>query len=133
MQIFHNFFFLNSILFLGGLFSGGGNVVAQFRKALVNLNGVENVYTQHEPLLSSTLEYFAKNRQLKDSSYPNVMNLTGNKPTEMIVFIVGGVTFEEATKVAEFNVNNQGIRITLGGSYIHNSNSFLKEVTNAFA
>ena len=116
-----------------GLFSGGGNVVAQFRKALVNLNGVENVYTQHEPLLSSTIEYFSKNRQLKDSSYPNVMTLTGNKPTEMVVFIAGGVTFEEATKVAEFNSNNPGIRITLGGSYIHNSNSFLKEVASTFA
>lgn len=116
-----------------GLFSGGGNVVAQFRKALVNLNGVENVYTQHEPLLSSTIEYFSKNRQLKDSFYPNVMTLTGNKPTEMIVFIAGGATFEEATKVAEFNINNPGIKITLGGSYIHNSNSFLKEVASIFA
>ena len=116
-----------------GLFNNGGNVVAQFRKALVNLNGVENVYTQHEPLLSATMDYFAKNRQLKDSSYPNVMNLTGNKPNEMIIFLVGGVTFEEATKVAEFNNNNPGVRITLGGSYIHNSNSFLKEVASSFS
>ena len=93
---------------------------------------MENVYTQHEPLLSTTLDYFAKNKQLKDSTYPNVMNITGTKPTEMIVFIVGGATFEEATKVAEFNLNNPSIRVTLGGSYIHNSNSFLKEIATSF-
>jgi vacuolar protein sorting-associated protein 45 len=92
-----------------GLFTGGNNLVAQFQKALVNLNGVENVYTQHEPLLSSIIDYFAKNRQLKDSSYPNVMNQLSGKPTELFVFIAGGATFEEATKVAEFNAANQGI------------------------
>ena len=116
------------------MFTSGGNIVQQFQKAFVNLNGVENVYTQHEPLLSHTLETFVKNRQLKDSSYPNVVSQQGgSRPNELIVFVVGGVTFEEANKVAQINASNAGVRITLGGSYVHNSNSFLKEVAASFA
>jgi predicted translin family RNA/ssDNA-binding protein len=46
--------------------------------------------------------------------------------------MVGGATFEEATKVAEFNNNNPSLRVILGGSCIHNSTSFLKEINNTY-
>lgn len=50
-------------------------------------------------------------------------------PDEIIVFMAGGVTYEEATKVAEFNKTNPGkVRVILGGSTIHNSTSFLEEL-----
>jgi 6-phosphogluconate dehydrogenase len=52
---------------------------------------------------------------------------------KVIVFIIGGATFEEATKVAEFNINNPSLRVILGGSCVHNSTSFLKEINNTFA
>lgn len=78
----------------------------------MNLNGVENVYTQHEPLMSYPVESFLKTRQLKDSTYPNLMSQTaGSRTNELIVFVVGGVTFEEATKIAKFNATHQGIII----------------------
>lgn len=114
-----------------GLFSQGG-LVAKLGKAFASqLNGVENVYTQHEPLLSYLLDSIVKGK-LKDSAYPLIANSTANRPTDIFVYIVGGVTYEEAAKVAEFNANNQGMRVVLGGSCIHNSTSFLKEIANSF-
>ena len=37
----------------------------------------------------------------------------------MIVFIVGGATFEEAKEVKE--LNQKGHNIILGGTYVHNT------------
>jgi vacuolar protein sorting-associated protein 45 len=114
-----------------GLFSTG-SIVSKLHKALKgSINGVENVYTQHQPLLSRTLEAIATGK-LKDSAFPLVASSTSSRPSDVIVYIVGGVTFEEATKVAEFNAVNPALRIILGGSCIHNSTSFLREVSNAF-
>ena len=50
-------------------------------------------------------------------------------PQEILIFMVGGMTYEEATKVNEFNQANVGrIRVVLGGSTVHNSTSFLEEL-----
>ena len=50
-------------------------------------------------------------------------------PNEIIVYMVGGVTYEEGTKVSEFNQANKGkVQVILGGSTVHNSTSFLEEL-----
>lgn len=55
-------------------------------------------------------------------------------PKVIIVFIVGGATFEEAAKVAEWNASpDRSTRVLLGGSCIPNSTSFLAEVAEAVA
>jgi len=53
---------------------------------------------------------------------------TNSLGAEVIVFIAGGVTFEEATKITEFNTANPNVNVILGGSTIHNSTSFLEEL-----
>jgi vacuolar protein sorting-associated protein 45 len=95
------------------------------------------------------LESIAKGK-LKDSVHPPLLPTTGSgglgqaaggassggpapgPPSEVVVFLVGGATFEEATKVAEFNVANPSMRVILGGSCVHNSHSFLQEITSVF-
>lgn len=117
-----------------GLFSSGG-IMAKISKTLTSSlleDAPKNVYTQHQPVLSYTLEAISKNK-LKDSSFPIVWGNPIARPSEIVVFIVGGATYEEATKVAEFNASNQGIRVILGGSNIHNSTSFIKEVVTNFS
>jgi vacuolar protein sorting-associated protein 45 len=100
------------------------------------------VYTQHQPALMTTLDAVVKGK-IKDSVFPPVtagaagaggaaQQQAGAKPAEVLVFIVGGVTYEEATKVAEFNAANPTTRVILGGSCIHNSTSFLREINNSF-
>ena len=46
----------------------------------------------------------------------------------MIIFIAGGVTYEEARCVHEVNASKHGVKIILGGSTMLNSASFLEEL-----
>jgi hypothetical protein len=94
------------------------------------VQGVQNVYAQHNPVLMDTLQAIQKGK-LKQESHPYIMGrgTADDVPTEVIVFMAGGVTYEEAAKVSEFNRNNIGkMRVVLSGSTVHNSTSFLEEL-----
>ncbi|CAF0981042.1 unnamed protein product [Adineta steineri] len=109
------------------------------RQFIRGLRGVDNVYAQHVPLIKDLIEQLLRGK-LKDTSYPNVnakdqvnqQNLLQqgqiNKPSEIIVYVVGGVTYEESYHIQM--MNKQSARILLGGSYIHNFSSFIDEVLN---
>lgn len=98
------------------------------RKFFKGLKGVENVYTRHKPLMTDTLELLIKGR-LKDTVFPYVGEMKlAERPQDIIVFFVGGATYEEALAVANLNKTVQGVRIVLGGTTVHNSRSFLGEV-----
>lgn len=47
----------------------------------------------------------------------------------VIVYVVGGATYEEAKEVAQVNRRSSELRVYLGGSCMHNSKSFLAEVS----
>ena len=102
------------------------------RDRFKGLKGVENVYTQHSPRLEATLQNLIKAR-LKEQQYPFVEGggSTRDKPQDIIVFIVGGVTYEEAKMVAQVNASSPGVRVVLGATNIHNSTTFLEEVEDA--
>lgn len=108
----------------GGIFSGA--------RAMKGLKGVENVYTQHSPLLETTLQNMIKGR-LKDQQYPFVDGggTTRDKPQDIVVFIIGGATYEEAKTIAALNASSPGVRVVLGGTTIHNASTFLEEVEDA--
>lgn len=118
---------ISDIFETAGIFSGA-------RDRFKGLKGVENVYTQHSPLLESTLQNLVKGR-LKEQQYPFVEGggTTRDKPQDVIVFIVGGTTYEEAKMVATINASSPGVRIVLGGTTVHNATTFLKEVEDAVA
>lgn len=94
------------------------------------MKGVENVYTQHTCLLKETLDDVFKGRQL-DPIFPCIGSEVPFRrpPQQVVVFIVGGATYEEAMAVHMFNVS--GYRCILGGTTIHNSESFQKEMLAA--
>ncbi|KAJ3692510.1 hypothetical protein LUZ60_012860 [Juncus effusus] len=95
------------------------------------LKGVENVYTQHQPLLLQTMEGILKSR-LRDADYPFVNNhFQQGRPQDVVVFIVGGTTYEEARAVALHNAMSSGTRFFLGGSTLLNSKKFLKDLEEA--
>lgn len=133
------------------------------------LGGVENVYTQHEPLLARTLESVFRGR-LSSDVFPVLGEEEGGLsggggggsgggdrhsvvPREVLVFVVGGTTYEEARCVASVNgaVNAAkaaegsatagaaaaaravGGTVVLGGTAMHNSDSFLVEVAGVVA
>lgn len=95
------------------------------------LKGVENVYTQHQPLLFHIMESITKGR-LRDVDYPFVGNhFQQGRLQEVVIFIVGGTTYEESRAVALQNTMNSGIRFMLGGSAVLNSKRFLKDLEEA--
>ncbi|KAH7340566.1 vacuolar protein sorting-associated protein 45 [Rhizoctonia solani] len=120
-----------------------GNIFSRGKSALKGLKGVENVYTQHSPHLSQTLENLLRGR-LREQSYPYVdgqasTNAGLQRPQDVIVFMVGGTTYEEARAVALMNqdpaivgsASSGATRILLGGTCVHNSSSFLEMISHA--
>ncbi|XP_058824961.1 vacuolar protein sorting-associated protein 45 [Topomyia yanbarensis] len=100
------------------------------RNLIKGLKGVENVYTQHNCVLKETLEEVVKGRPL-DSSYPIMGNEVPYRrpPQEVIVFVIGGTTYEEALAVHRYN--QEGYKVILGGTTVHNSTSFIDEILAA--
>ena len=99
------------------------------RSRFKGLQGVENVYTQHSARLEVTLQNLIKGK-LKEQQYPFVEGggTTRDRPQDIIIFIVGGATFEEAKMVAQVNASSPGVRVILGATTIHNSSTFLEDV-----
>ncbi|XP_076947414.1 vacuolar protein sorting-associated protein 45 homolog [Bidens hawaiensis] len=110
---------------------GNRDILNIARNMARGLKGVENVYTQHQPLLFQTMESITKGR-LRDVDYPFVGNhFQQGRPQEVVIFIVGGTTYEESRSVALQNSLNSGIRFILGGSALLNSKRFLKDLEDA--
>lgn len=91
------------------------------KRALV---GVENVYTQHVPLVSKIIDNIRSN-SLPEVSYPFLEGASRvGKTQQIMIFIVGGVSYEEATFVANINAKKE-VSVLLGGTHMLNSTTFL--------
>lgn len=118
----------------GDLFSNKSWLAVQKKNLQRSVKGVQNVYTQHSPYLAQLLEAVQKGT-LSESNYPSLAADSATAaakkraPTEIIVFMLGGATYEEARCVAEMNAANPGVRILLGGTCVHNCDSFLQELS----
>ncbi|KIP09648.1 hypothetical protein PHLGIDRAFT_126102 [Phlebiopsis gigantea 11061_1 CR5-6] len=112
------------------------SLLAKGRSALKGLKGVENVYMQHTPHLAQTLENLLKGR-LRDTTFPFLDNVGPNaslqRPQDVIIFVVGGTTYEEARTVSLLNQESahSGTRLLLGGTCVHNSSSFVEMIRSA--
>jgi len=116
---------------IGDLFADR-NIMNKFTSKFKNaLKDVPNVFTQHEPYICSLIDALNKSK-LKETEFASKVGFHQNerpseiKPTEIIIFIVGGATYEEAKAVAE--LNKKGYNIVLGGTNIINSKLFLGEL-----
>jgi vacuolar protein sorting-associated protein 45 len=118
-----------------GLYGQNNNLIGKMTKSLItSVQGVQNVYAQHVPLLMDTLQSIAKGK-LSLRTHPVVPGslmrpqVEPSVPDEILVFMVGGVTYEEGTKVHELNHEMRGrLQVLLAGSTVHNSTSFLDEL-----
>ena len=116
----------------GDLF-GNKSMLATMKKSLQRqVKGVQNVYTQHQPFLAQQIEQLTKGT-LSEATYPYLgaeppVTQKKRAPTEVIVVMLGGCTYEEARVVGEMNAANPGVRVVLAGTNVHNCESFLGEV-----
>jgi vacuolar protein sorting-associated protein 45 len=116
--------------------SGSQSRVGDLYASRSAMNKTISFYTQHTPLLSATLQLLTQDR-LKPSDYPYMMSGSQEEvmstqaafrrapAREIIVFIIGGSTYEEAKCVHEWNRANPNTRVLLGGSAVLNSAAFL--------
>eukprot|EP00040_Diaphanoeca_grandis_P018523 m.97422 g.97422 ORF g.97422 m.97422 type:complete len:549 (-) comp26976_c0_seq5:151-1797(-) len=89
----------------------------------------ETALMRHSPLLVKTLQQLSSGKLSKSKFQPlDSTTATNSIPAEVVIFMVGGATYEEAKVVQQFNQVNPGIRVVLGGTHIHNTTSFLEEI-----
>jgi vacuolar protein sorting-associated protein 45 len=92
------------------------------------LVGIQNVFTQHRPLLQK-IAMLIREQKLDAQAYPFVVGQpTKLPPTEVIIFVVGGITFEEAAAVRELNAKADGFNYVLGGTGLIRPEEFIKEI-----
>jgi len=98
------------------------------------LTGVTNIYTQHKPLLYRTIGDMLRGK-LSEEAFPFLEGTpTKERPQQILIFMIGGITFEEACCVNEINNTPPSstnptlgyAKILLGGTTILNSRSFLQ-------
>jgi len=111
----------------GDLFANRDLVNKWTNKVKQAFRDVPNVFTQHQPYILNLLDMI-NNKKLRENDYPVQGNNFKDKPNEIIIFIVGGATFEEAKEVAE--LNRRGATILLGGTHVQNSKTFLAEMSS---
>lgn len=128
---------VNSILKYGSLSGRSSysidkpNAISITKKFFKGLKGVENVYTQHSPIIKDILTDLYKGK-LSESEFPYAgASVLSEQASDVIVFVVGGTTYEEVASVASFNSLNTNARVLLGGTFIHNFSSFCAEVKSA--
>ncbi|XP_061123214.1 vacuolar protein sorting-associated protein 45 isoform X1 [Syngnathus typhle] len=115
----------------GGELMAPTDAVAITKQFFKGLKGVENVYAQHRPLLHDTLDQLLKGR-LKDTHFPYLgASSLRDRPQDVVVFMIGGATYEEALSVYNLNRSTPGARVVLGGTSMLNTKSFLEEVMSS--
>ncbi|KAH9282707.1 Vacuolar protein sorting-associated protein 45 [Echinococcus granulosus] len=112
--------------------SNATNAVASITKRLVKgRKNVENVYTQHEPLIVDILRELIQG-QLQESGFPTLDCGQGSPSSlpakKIVVFILGGATYEESLAVHKLMSSTPGLNVVLGGTTVHNSESFLHQL-----
>jgi len=96
------------------------------------LSGATNVYTEHVPAIAEVLDSIAKGR-INDKSHPLVFGSAASreKLQEVIIYMIGGITYEEVLAVHQFQAANTQLRVVLGGCHVLNSESFIAAVAAA--
>ncbi|VDM41059.1 unnamed protein product [Toxocara canis] len=112
----------------------GGSAMAMTKRFIKGLKGVENIYTQHEPYLCQLLDSIVKGR-LPENAYPHIAPPQGNRIDNIIVFIIGGATYEESRAVFFANerrrTSGNAPAVLLLSTSMLNTKSFIDELISA--
>ena len=89
---------------------------------------------QHRPRLDVILNTLAKKNKLPEDQFPSIADRM-TQTREIVIYIVGGVTYQESRAVREFNVAQEaqdggaGWRVVLGGDSMLRGKAFCMEAT----
>lgn len=116
---------------IGSTSGPASHVAALFNNLSGNANVSDNAFMQHQPRLISLIDKVTKNKFTNNRNFSTIENKTiDNKvpPRDIIIFIVGGVCYEEARLINELNNSNKGTKIVLGGTQTLNSKQFIDNI-----
>ena len=108
------------------------DIFSKGKKFIMNAfgQGNENAFMQHISYLNGIVERMLKGKS-KDNETININNNSGmNEPKvdNLIIFVFGGITFEETRDLTLLG-NQLGVNIICGGTNVVNSKSFLAEMS----
>ncbi|KAL0220908.1 hypothetical protein RCL1_000762 [Eukaryota sp. TZLM3-RCL] len=104
------------------LFSKAQNVVKK------QIKSVNNVYSQHEPFILSLIDS-VRNKTLRESTWPFVDDSSSrDRPSLLILFVMGGVSLMEAQIVEEWNSKDTSMKVLLLGSNVCDHVTFLDSI-----
>lgn len=101
-------------------------------RMVTNFRGPENALIQRNPPLASTVENLCKGR-LREQDFPHTASPppSSSPPRDVLVFVMGGTTFEESRAITSLASKPDMPRIFLGGTGVLSSKSFLIDCLNA--
>ncbi|VDO64401.1 unnamed protein product [Heligmosomoides polygyrus] len=108
---------------------GEGSTMEMTKRFIKGLKGVENIYTQHQPHIKDIVENTIRGR-LSEQQYPSLISpCCSHRQENLIIFMVGGATFEEALFVRSQNEKRMqgggGPSVTLATTFMHNTTRFV--------
>ena len=107
------------------------DILSKGKKFIMNAlgQGNENAFMQHISYLNVIVERLLKGRSRENETFNiNLNSMNEPKVNNLIIFVFGGITFEE-TKDLTLLGNQLGVNIICGGTNIINSKSFLAEIS----
>ena len=107
------------------------DILSKGKKFFMNAfgQGNENVFMQHISYLNGIVERLLKGRSRENETINiNCNSMNEPKVNNLIVFVFGGITFEETRDLTLLG-NQLGVNIVCGGTNIINSKSFLAEMS----
>ena len=109
------------------------DILSKGKKVFMNAfgQGNENAFMQHISYLNGIVERLLKGKSRENETFNiNFNNNSINDPrvNNLIIFVFGGITFEEVRDLTLLG-NQLGVNIICGGTNIINSRSFLAEMS----
>lgn len=105
------------------------SVLSRTKNIVKGLKGIENVYTQHTPKITSIISQI-QNSRLSNTNYPTVEEAVKDRVLDLIVYVVGGITFAEIREIEKINEKG-GFKVTLCGDCILDGKAFVKGVLDS--
>lgn len=106
------------------------SLVRQVNRMIIQVKGVDNVLTQYRPNIAKVIEEVRRDNKLKESEFAFCgERYRGEPPRRIIVFFVGGVTYDEAMEVDTINKSSAGLRVVIGGTSILSFKTFKEEIS----
>lgn len=113
----------------GGPETHASHVTALFHNFSKNV--ADNAFMQYQPRLINILDKIIKGKFVSNNFAIVGNSSNNNQPKNIIIFMIGGVCYDEVRLVDEINKANAGVNIVIGGTHTLNGKTFINNLQEA--